>query len=157
MSSLPPFDKLWQNYPRGSADDVKRMIGGRVDADWIENTCAIRMSYAFNFAGHRIPRGCRRNWAVSDDRNPKLWYAYRVRALREYIFQVFGEPDIVETSVDGDDSIQQRYLGEHGVIAFDVEKWMDATGHFDIWNGQECAGHAYFKEAVRVELWRCSD
>ncbi len=60
MASLPDFKKLWDAYPTGAAPDVKTQIGGRVDADWVANTCAIRLSRALNYAGAPVPLGLTR-------------------------------------------------------------------------------------------------
>ncbi len=45
---LPKFKTLWSNYLRGTAKDVKKRIGGKVNYEWIKNTCVIRRSRAFN-------------------------------------------------------------------------------------------------------------
>jgi hypothetical protein len=55
MRKLPTFDHLVKHYPHGDSETVKQIIGGKVDADWIENTCAIRMSRALNYSGVSIP------------------------------------------------------------------------------------------------------
>src|SRR5688572_21594284 len=41
---LPAFDDLWASYAYGEPEDVKELIGGAVNADWITNTCVVRVS-----------------------------------------------------------------------------------------------------------------
>ena len=54
---LPSLKKMWDNYPNGTAAQVKKDIGRRVDASCITNTCVIRLSRGFNYAGDPIQRG----------------------------------------------------------------------------------------------------
>lgn len=48
---------MWNAYPNpgGPASAAKQTIGGYVDADWISNTCVVRVSRSFNYSGNRIP------------------------------------------------------------------------------------------------------
>ena len=59
--TLPTFEQLEKNYPTGSSfAQVKADIGGGVTQGWLgNNTCVIRMSKAFNYAGsgNAIPGG----------------------------------------------------------------------------------------------------
>lgn len=38
---------------------------------------------------------------------------------------------------------------------FDVTSWSDATGHFDMWDGNNVRYSAYFGESRSVLLWTC--
>jgi hypothetical protein len=49
--NLPDYDLLVKNYPPNTKvfkEDLLRQIGGGVGS-WIENTCVLRMSVAFNY------------------------------------------------------------------------------------------------------------
>lgn len=155
---LPPFEQMWTAYPRGEVADVKKLVGGNVDADWITNTCAIRMSRAFNYAGQPIPK----DFALPHDKTlatvrggDDLRYAFRVAELKAYLEARYGMPTkIVEAEAGGQGVDADDFRGYKGVIVFDVKGWDDATGHIDLWDGEAPAGHAYFERAHRVALWR---
>ncbi len=158
MRTLPRFDPLWQSYPgEGStADDVKRLIGGAVNASWIRNTCAIRLSRALNYAGQPIPHGRLlkngRFLSVVSGAD-KLHYSYRLSEIKQYIFEEYGPAQISETA-EPSNVPKEAFLGQKGIIVFDVKDFADATGHIDIWNGERARLHSYFTTAYRVCLWR---
>ena len=49
--TLPSFALLVQNYPKGSVQQIKKLIGGGLIDDSIQDTCAARMSRALNYSG----------------------------------------------------------------------------------------------------------
>eukprot|EP01147_Barroeca_monosierra_P002333 gene2333-8058_t len=150
---LPPFKKMWQNFPAGSSEQVKNDIGGRVDAAWIGNTCSIRLSRALNYSGHPIVRD-RAGLNTVSGADAK-WYGYRVREMEKYLRATYGKPDI-EVSAKGTSDLRAAVLGHRGVIMFDVSGWEDATGHVDMWDGKNIRYSEYFDQAKRVCLWKCS-
>jgi hypothetical protein len=87
MAQIPAFQKLWDNYPSGGIEEVKKLIGGKVDKAWIENSCAIRLSRALNYSDHEIPYSS--NTVSGKD---KMWYNFRSAALYEYLKATFGAP-----------------------------------------------------------------
>jgi hypothetical protein len=149
---IPDFDRLWEAYPRGRAAEVKQRIGGRVDYAWIENTCAIRMSRSFNYSDAPLPRGRRGLNTVSGADGRR--YAYRVREFRDHwLEREYGNPRSSHAN-DGDGGpVPESFRGRRGVIEFVVPAFDDATGHLDLWNGSECAGHGYWQVATEVHLW----
>jgi hypothetical protein len=157
MMGQPRFSDLWQNYPfsnkkdGGSPQEVKILIGGRVNMDWITNTCAIRISRALNYSGHIIPADYKDNWAVTG--GDGKWYAYRVKDMKGYIKKAFGQPSITCTSHKNFASTPQQFIKRRGIIVFDVSGWRDATGHITLWNGTTCSDKCYFSEAHEVSLW----
>jgi len=50
-ASGPSFDAMRKAYPKGTVAEVKKLIGGKVNATWITNTCVIRVSRALNYSG----------------------------------------------------------------------------------------------------------
>ncbi len=92
----------------------------------------------------------------------KLHYAYRVAEMRHWLTQKFGAPDIVASGPPVD---REQFASSKGIIAFEIH-WQDATGHFDLWDGNtffdEIYGisrrgdHDFFKLAKRVSLWKAS-
>lgn len=142
--TLPKFDALWAQYPNGSAEEVKALIGGNVNADWITNTCTIRVSRALNYSGFLIPGTIPGLTTVKGADNKR--YAFRVSEFRRYMRAVLGPPDI--TGIKPED-----FAGKKGLIAFEVTGWSDATGHFDLWDGSKPAHAEYFAKASKVQLW----
>ena len=161
MAKLPDFQRLWDAYP---ADEdpaaVKAKIGGAVDADWIVNTCTIRLSRSFNYAGKewRIPA----TFAFATQYEPKklttikggdgLRYAFRVAEMLKYLKARFGQPKIRVLKQRGD-GMPAQFAGRKGILVFNDCGWSDATGHVDLWNGEAAAHHAYWSEAKEVYLW----
>lgn len=143
---LPQLDKMWSKYPTGTSDEVKRMIGGGVNGAWVTNTCVIRISYCFNYAGYLIPNGVPGlETTFGKDRKR---YAFRVAEFKPFLEKTFKRADVSGRS-------ERDVKGKKGVIMFDVEGWSDATGHFDLWDGRKCAGSEYFDKAHRIYLWTC--
>lgn len=152
------FDKLWKAYPHGTVQEVKEKIG-RPGEDWIVNTCAIRVTYAMNSVPElKIDRAVRsyankslsylsHKPAAAGDRA----YLYRVEELAAYMLGKFGKPQVAATR--GMD-MRAAVAGHKGVILFVVKGWTDATGHFDLWDGQKAAHEAYFDRASDVFLWK---
>jgi hypothetical protein len=146
---------MWDEYPLGTSDEVKERIGGSVNVDWITNTCVIRVSRSFNYAGYKIPSG-RQGLSTQKGADGKR-YAIRVKEFKAYLRQVYGAPQVTH-AYDGEGGpVPESLLGRQGVIAFDVKGWDDATGHFDLWDGDRCINHDYFERASKVSLWEVSD
>lgn len=143
---MPSFRLLWDNYPRGTSEEVKRFIGGGAAGAWVTNTCVIRVSHSFNEAGSPIPRNYPGLTTTFGKNNKR--YAFRVSEFRPYLEKAYKRPEVRGA---GRSAVQ----GKKGVIMFDVRGWSDATGHFDIWDGTSCAGSEYFAEAHAVYLWIC--
>jgi hypothetical protein len=139
MAQLPSFASLWNNYPNGDPDAVKAMIGGHVNATWITNTCVIRMCYALNHSGYLVhPTGGLHTISGKDG----LQYGYRVSEFKRFMEANFGPPEAFNAS-------------QQGIICFDVSVWSDATGHFDLWDGQQCRHEGYFNVASAEHIWPC--
>jgi hypothetical protein len=139
---IPAFSTLWHHYPRGESSTVKRLIGGNVNLGWVTNTCVIRVSRALNYSGAAVPGNMPGLSTIRGGDGKR--YAYRVNEFQRFLTAHVRPPD-----VEGD------VAGHKGVIMFKVDIWNDATGHFDLWNGSECAHKAYFSEASAVYLWEC--
>jgi Type VI secretion system (T6SS), amidase effector protein 4/Putative peptidoglycan binding domain len=152
---LTNFDGMWNAYPfpKGSADDVKRTIGGAVDVDWITNTCVVRVSRAFNLAGHPVPRNAQDEILTVSGRDG-MQYALRVREFRKYLTRRYGQPSLSHRYDPPTGGIAPAsFAGRRGVICFEVTGWSDATGHFDLWDGDDTRHASYFNKASEVLLW----
>jgi hypothetical protein len=151
--TLPPFAALRRQYPDNpSGDAVKKAIGGHVDASWIGNTCAIRLSRAFNYNGIKLGRTETPVLHVVSgaDRN---WYAYRMLELRSWIAAKFPVPTLdLHGKAD-----RSTFFGQKGIIAFEIH-FNDANGHLDLWDGahyvhENADSRDYFSLSRRTVLW----
>lgn len=150
--TLPAFDDLWTNYPNGEAEEVKALIGGNVNADWITNTCTIRLSRALNYSGFAVPRTVPGLSTVRGGDSKR--YAFRVAEFRRYLRATLGKPAIEVTALaPGAGVDRSAFIGQRGVIVFEVTGWSDATGHVDLWDGTMPAHAEYFAMASKVQLW----
>ncbi|MEM9887466.1 MAG: T6SS effector amidase Tae4 family protein [Bacteroidota bacterium] len=154
----PTFDELWSNYFRyGNGVNIPsnqkipndmsyRYLGGKVLQNSFSNSCALRTSYSLNAAGYCIPYV--REQTISGDAGN--WYFFRVADLGRCITKVYGEPDVQSTNISD-------FIGKKGIIQFEI-RWIDATGHFTLWNKNQVAGgnyspSEYFQKATNVKLW----
>jgi hypothetical protein len=155
VADLNDFARLWNEYPTGTSDEVKRHIGGAVNADWITNTCAIRVSRCLNYGGMPVPSNVPGLSTIKGGDGKS--YAFRVRELKAWLEDVLGPPPITHTYAGTGGPPPPEIEGKKGIICFDVTGWSDATGHFDLWNGGRCANHGYFDLASAVHLWPIGD
>jgi hypothetical protein len=153
---LPNFETMWKQYPGGEVDEVKKLIGGDIDADWITNTCTIRLSRVFNYSGAPVPAGPKQSAKGlhtikgADGKN----YGYRVAEMRDFMLATYGNPDITVSSPNGGPGVDpQQFAGKKGVVLFEVHVWSDASGHADLFNGSDCGHECYFDKASKVQLW----
>jgi hypothetical protein len=149
---LTGFSRLWSEYPRGTAEDVKALIGGDVAADWITNTCVVRVCRSLNYGGY--PLAVRPPGMSTIKGGDGKRYGIRVREMKVFMRSTQGAPQL-SLALGGD--VPAELSGRRGVICFDVTGWSDATGHFDLWDGEACANHGYFERASRVHLWEVQD
>ena len=135
----PSFARLWQAFP--DHDRYRNMaalytwLGGAAQRN-IEvagfgpdgNTCAIRMSVAFNHGGAPIvaARVPPKKTLGTADGTRIIW---EVAVFRRYLLATLGAP-----SIDDASPFDDSFRGRHGIIAFSVN-WRDATGHIALWNG----------------------
>ena len=119
---------------------------GFVGSNFIENSCAIRVSRSLNYSGHKV-KYIPPNLTVSGgDGN---WYIYRVKELVKYLRSSYGEPDIVVESKP----YQNSFKNKKGIIVFEVDGWSDASGHATLWNGVTCSDKCYYPISKKVMLW----
>lgn len=154
----PTWSKFWAEYPDYGTDPdsavVKKDIGGSVDADWIKNTCAIRMSRGLNYSGVLVP--AKFGGLLTVTGGDAKHYALRVAEMRKWLPHVLGKPDFDQTKKVGEDFDKSTLASWKGIIAFDIH-FSDATGHLDAWDGKvfshEYASADYWRRATRITLW----
>lgn len=135
---------------------VGTFIGGKVNHNInnltpeqgrFENACAIRMSYALNKAGSKIPY--MRGKTVSGKNGN--WHFYTVENLKQHLINTFGKPDLEVKNPQPID-----FKTKKGILVFDVN-WLDATGHATLWDGVNCSDKCYFPKASKAYLWELKD
>ncbi len=154
--TLGHFQAMWDAYPLGEADAVKALIGGSVNAEWITNTCVVRLSRCLNAAGYPIPLGYRGLTTLKGGDGKR--YAIRVLEFKNYLRATYGAPQLSHTYPGGEGGdVPPAFLGKQGIICFDVTGWSDASGHVDLWRNDACVNHGYFHRASKVHLWAVAD
>jgi hypothetical protein len=141
MMIKPSFHELWSAFPdHARYPNLKALytaLGGAAEKNIHVpgfgpdgNTCASRMSMAFNRAGAPINR------ALADAAGAQTLgtadgsrIIFRVAEFRKYLFKALGKP-----TVDNASPYDDQFRGRQGIIAFSVN-WQDATGHIALWNG----------------------
>jgi len=137
----PNFQRLWFEFPDHtkyrSLKDLYTALGGSA-AKNINlpgfgpngNTCASRLSVAFNNAGAPINNALANSiGATTLGTADGSRIIFRVSDFRKYLHNSLGKPTIDNTS-PYDDS----FLNRKGIIAFSVN-WQGANGHIALWNG----------------------
>jgi hypothetical protein len=137
----PNFQRLWLEFPDHiqyqSLKDLYTALGGAAEKN-IDlpgfgpngNTCASRLSVAFNKAGAPI------NMAVAGGVGASTLgtadgsrIIFRVADFRNYLLKLLGKP-----AIDNASPYDDAFQGRKGIIAFSVN-WQGATGHIALWNG----------------------
>lgn len=125
---------------------VGKKIGGKVELNinngTFQNACAIRMSYAFNYSRKEIKKT---DGAVSSGKDKK-WYLYRVKDFKNFLNSNYSNK---ETSTN-----ISSFKGKTGVIVFEDCGWSDATGHVDLYDGNEVEGKDYSNVAKSMTLYK---
>lgn len=145
----------YRAYPAASA--VKKAIGGAADADWIVNTCALRLSRGLNGSGVTVPAHFPGLATVAGADRKR--YAFRVAEVRRWLPHAIGKADFDHTKAAGAPFDKATLAQLRGIIAFDIH-FSDATGHFDSWDGtvfsHEYAAAEYWTRATRITVWKLS-
>ena len=144
MPHIPSVFNLIAQYPVGHPDAVVNLIGGTVQAHYADpkfkdykNTCAIRVSYALNYAGDPVPAaggGVSNPYMTghrirTDKGGDARWYIYSTYDIRAYLTGRYMQPRRFPGTATKDDLAQIK-----GIVAFGFY-------HVDVWDGSFCAGH----------------
>jgi hypothetical protein len=139
--SKPSLLRLWNAFPDHvkypSMKDLYTWQGGSAEKNISVpgfgpngNTCASRLSIAFNDGGAPINAATARAIGaktVGAANGTRL--IFTVASFRAYLRQTLGKPIDDKTSPFDD-----AFAGKKGIIAFSVN-WKDATGHIALWDG----------------------
>lgn len=136
------FHRLWLAFPDhakySNLKDLYTALGGAAEKNINlagfgpnGNTCASRMSVAFNAAGVPIDMvlaksiGAQTLGTANGSR-----IIYRVADFRKYLSRLLPNPPSIDKTSPYDDA----FRGRKGIVAFSVN-WQGATGHIALWNG----------------------
>lgn len=148
---------LWEAYPprETSNEELKKEMGGAVDKPRYKNTCAIRLSYAWNRASANVD-----HWAKLPSNPPVTkvlgWHdasvvtikdkhgdnvAIRAREMHDLLHKDLGPPQIVTKDaslITGDRSLA-------GIIVFTGCNFGENTNgnHIDVYQGGTCRNKCY--------------
>jgi hypothetical protein len=158
--SIPDLQK---NYPRGEKTPTD-IITDFLGADhWLlktadPNTCAIRLSRAFNYAGAPIKKTA---GLLTEKGTDGKWYLIRANDFARYCENQFGKADVTQRG-KSEANLKDAIRGQPGVVLFRLKKQtrsgreleMSAFGHGDIWDGSVVWYNDVFWETWQVVLWR---
>ena len=158
MAQLPAWSPLWNEYPDYlgyTSEEVRRMIGGQVNAAWLTNTCAIRLSRTLNYNDLKLPASFPDfHYVLGAD---GLRYCYRVREIRRWLMHKIGKPQFEKKKKVNEPFDKAQLASLKGIIGFDIH-FADATGHLDLWDGrifssEHRMSRDYWSSATKIWLW----
>lgn len=144
-------------------------IGGQVYKERLRspknyaNACALRVSYALNLSGMRIPpkisvlpvteKGGNRilrggnEYVVKGD---SYYYIYSVENMITFLEYVWGKPEVSFNVPKGvSQTSALKNMKKKGIIIFYISGYSDATGHATIWDGEMCLdGTTYYEPST---------
>lgn len=137
----PNLHRLWLAFPDHTKyrtlKDLYTALGGAAEKNINVpgfgpngNTCASRLSVAFNKGGAPINSALAGSvGATTLGTTDSSRIIFRVADFRKYLHKTLGKPSIDRAS-PYDDAFRNR----KGIIAFSVN-WQGATGHIALWDG----------------------
>jgi hypothetical protein len=152
---------LQTNYPKTA--DPKEVVKDTLGAShWLMkdpdlNTCAIRLSRAFNYGGAPLKRMTDVHFEMGTD---GLRYLIRADDFVKYCRKHFGKPDVTKEATNAAD-LQAAIGGKPGVLFFrltketspgkTVKRWL--YGHADVWDGAAVWYNDVLFKTWEVTLW----
>lgn len=137
------------------------------------NTCAVRLSYALNKSGVKIPNipGKTRRGNIKSDGTYDYYFTF-AKDLTHWMQKTFGttnNPNYMYRDLDDYQGNENQYgegfkkdiLGKKGIYAmFPIDPGpqnlggFGASGHCDMFNGVKCVGSdCYFQDALEIHFW----
>lgn len=161
----PPFQAVWNAFKKqglNSSEHIADIIGGKVwvnanlksDTHRWKNFCTVRISYALNQAGFRLPYIVNQTSSGRDTEEGKKWHFFRVNELGEYLSQIWGSADISVVGPVGSLTLD-KIRGNQGILLFNMPGGSGWTGHATLWDGRytrDDTAH-YAADADGLQLW----
>ena len=160
--NLPSYTNFNNAYPKNmSGTDVFQLVGGNINSmaianGWV-NACATRVSRALNYSGVSIPNIPGKTFKGGDNK----YYFVSAANLYRWMIGTFGQPTIslsgTQAHTDGSGFFTQAN-GQKGIYILipNYPALFGASGHADIFDGQDFDGHGYFNASGgvhSVNLW----
>ncbi|MEZ9082610.1 T6SS effector amidase Tae4 family protein [Vibrio harveyi] len=146
---------LIANYPTQSKEQLFSELKGEwpslINEDNYNNTCAIRLSIALLKSGIKIPAQYRE--AISGENDNLI---IKVKTMSDFLTDTLGAPFWGMSKQPGQTLDLATTVPGPGILAYHV-KWKNATGHFDLWDGQRFIGTGnseHVKEGYELTLWQ---
>ena len=161
LLGLLTYKQLAANYPLPTVyktnltatNNIWQLIGGKVlynaQIGKFNNSCAIRLSHSLNKSGDLIPYI--QDQTSSGKNPPRWWYIYRVKQMKSYLTQKYGEPTVYKS--------REKFMkcASKGILLLEVSGWRDASGHATLWDGKNTIDKSddYFNKPNPIfNLWR---
>lgn len=161
----PPFQAVWDAFRKqglNSSDHIADIIGGKV---WVnanlksdryrwKNFCTVRISYALNQAGLRLPYIVGQTSSGRDTGEGKEWHFFRVEQLGDYLSEIWGSADISVVGPVGSLTLD-KIRGNQGILLFNMPGGSGWTGHATLWDGRNTRDNTahYVADADGLQLW----
>ncbi|MBK9036427.1 MAG: DUF4157 domain-containing protein [Myxococcales bacterium] len=172
------FQEMWDAHPHNdgwggeedtSSDQVREDHGL---PDYIDNTCAVRLSVMLNGIGETITPA--KTKAAGIERKPhyskatKQYYILAAREMWTYLSKYFRAPDVSlppggkrykdeeEFREAFDKEVKPLLAGRKGIVAFDKIFSYGGTGHVDLFNGEALSDSSDWYSSQRIMLWYIS-
>lgn len=154
--TIASLQKYYPGAASGGMDVIKEVFG---EKHWLvtshdPNTCAIRLSRAFNYGG--APIKAMAGIAAEKGLDGKR-YLIRADDFVKYCRKQFGAPDVTRKGSSVAD-LEGAIRGRPGVLFFRLKKndlQMSAYGHADIWDGSVVWYNAPVMEKTwQITLWK---
>jgi hypothetical protein len=168
------FDAMWEAHPHNyqedegentSSEDVREEHGL---PDYMENTCAIRLSIMLNETGNKItPAKCAAAGLARKphySRKTKSYYILAAREMWQYLERHFRQEDVIfpahgkykdeeEFQAAFESTIKPLVQSRKGIAAFDKIFGYGGTGHIDLFDGETLSDAAGWYACQRLRLW----
>ncbi|MGR5485310.1 T6SS effector amidase Tae4 family protein [Vibrio alfacsensis] len=148
---------LIANYPTQSKAELYNELKGEwpslINDENYTNTCAIRLSVALLKSGISIPNQYREAM-TGEGKNLII----KVQTMSNFLTDTLGAPFWGMSKQPGQTLNLANTVPGPGILAYHV-KWANATGHFDIWDGQRFIGTGnpeHVKDGYELGLWKLS-
>ncbi|MEZ4403133.1 MAG: T6SS effector amidase Tae4 family protein [Kofleriaceae bacterium] len=169
------FAKMWEAHPHNdgyggeedtSSSEVREEHGL---PDYIDNTCAVRLSVMLNGIGETITPA--KTKAAGIERKPhyssktKQYYILAAKEMWTYLTKYYRAPDVAfppagkrfkdeEEFQDAfEKDVKPLLAGRKGIVAFDKIFGYGGTGHVDLFDGEALSDSSGWYSSQRLMLW----
>jgi hypothetical protein len=168
------FEAMWEAHPHNyqedasqneESEDVREEHGL---PDYMQNTCAIRLSIMLNETGNRItPAKCAAAGLARRphySRKTRSYYILAAREMWQYLERHFREEDVMfpargrykdeeEFQAAFESTIKPLIQSRKGIVAFEKVFSYGGTGHIDLFDGETLSDAAGWYACQRLRLW----